>query len=91
MDKTKSNGQVGHAVPAVLALPPAPSPPGGPFDQVKAIMEKEGLRKYAEGYRAAAKVLAPMIGQLDADGKKKLAKALDQLEDDLWKAEQAAL
>lgn len=93
MEKTKSNGQIGHAVPAaaVVPPPPAPSPPVSSFDQVKAIMHKDGLKKYAEGYRAATRILAPVVGQLDTEAKKKLTKALDQLEEDLHKAEQAAL
>jgi hypothetical protein len=93
MEKAKSNGRVGHAVPAaaVMPQPKETAPPGDPFDQVKALLSKMGAKKYAEGYRAATTIIARCIGQLDGDARAKLLKSLTQLEEDLHEAEQAAL
>jgi hypothetical protein len=91
MDKTKSNGQVGHAVPADSALQPPPTKtPPDPFDQVKALIQQMGQKRYAEGYRRAATVIARSVGQLDGESRTKLSKTLDMLEEELHQAEVAA-
>ena len=83
MQKTKSNGQAGPAIPAPTppgATPAAPPTPQDPFDQVKALMQKVGDQRYAEGFRRASQIIARSVGLLDGEAKAKLTKAVDQLE-----------
>jgi hypothetical protein len=93
MDKTKSNGQVGHAVPAesVVAKPPSPVPvpKPDPYEEVLKAAKRVGQVKYLEGYRRAVTVIARGVGQLDAEAKTKLGKTLDQLEEEVHQAEVA--
>jgi hypothetical protein len=92
MEKSKSNGQVEHAVPAAVAAapPPAkPSPPVDPFDQIKLCVKQYGLQEYKRGFRRAMNVIAPAIGQLDASAKEKIVRLLNQLEDEMHGAEMA--
>lgn len=86
--KTKSNGQVGPALPASVAV--VSGPPPDPFDQVKSLIHQMGERRYADGFRRACRILAPSIGLLDGESKVKLIKVLDQLELELHAAEAAA-
>jgi hypothetical protein len=93
MEKTKANGQTGHAVPAavgMVAMPKDPAPTSDPFDQVKSVFQKMGNKRYAEGYKRAASLIARGVGQLDGDAKTKLVKVCDMLETELHEAEQAA-
>jgi hypothetical protein len=92
MDKTKSNGQVGHALPAASALQPPPTKTSepDPFDQVRTLIKKMGDKRYAEGFRRAATIVARAVGQLDGESKGKLSKALDLLEEELHQAEVVA-
>lgn len=92
MQKTKTNGHAGPAIPAP-APPPAvepPLPPPDPFVQIKGLVEKVGKVQYAEGYRRATQLVARAVGQLDGENKAKLARVMDQLEDELHLATIAA-
>ncbi len=92
MEKTKSNGQVGHAVPAASALQASspPEAPPDPFDQVRVLVKKMGDKRYAEGFRRASTIIARAVGSLDAEAKAKIAKSLDLLEEELHQAEVVA-
>jgi hypothetical protein len=90
MQKTKSNGQVGPATPAVAASSVDPVPTPAPFDQVKEIITKMGNARYAEGYRRAVLHIARTVGHLDGESRVKMSKTLDELEVELHRAEEAA-
>ncbi len=101
MQKTKSNGHAGPALPAsapppaVVEAKPPPTPPSrDPFDRMKALVQQmvqeAGDKRYAEGFRSAAHIIARAFGQLDVESKAKLTKAMDQLEEELHKASTTA-
>jgi hypothetical protein len=93
MEKSKSNGQVGPAKPAVTApeLRALEGDPAStdPFDQVKTLITRMGNKRYVEGYRRAMTIISRSVGQLDGENKLRISKTLDQLENELHQAEVA--
>lgn len=92
MQKTKSNGHAGPAIPAPTspaATSVPPPTPQDPFDQLKVLVQKIGDQRYAAGFRRASEVIARSVGQLDGEAKTKLMKVMDQLELELHQAETA--
>ena len=92
MEITTWNG-VGTVVPAeslVVEPRPLPDPLADPFDAIRATLRRVANLNYANGYRAAVRLLASTIGQLDGESKAKIVKTIDLLEEQLHKADEAA-
>jgi hypothetical protein len=59
------------------------------MQKVLALVETAGRRRYAEGFRAATRIIALAVGQLEGESRAKLADTLDRLESELHAAEAA--
>lgn len=84
MNKSGSNGQGATAESTSESVTKARP---DPFEKIRAYIEEEKKRAYAEGFRRATFIIAQSVGRLDPQGKERITNLLDQLQSELDAAE----